>query len=283
MTADELAARSRYHRPAVEAWFSAALAYRFINSVGGGKAALTTRMARLLTDRTSPQYLGGQFSYLALRSLEYGTIADLFRKGRAMSMRRSYNAVEEATHWDHFAFMRAIKRQRRLDSILARGGVLADVGCGTGTLIAKLSDRYPKSRYIGIEPSIRAVAAARKRLKDKPATIIKMKGEKMRFASEFDIVYLGESLYAAADKNKVLASCYKSLKPGGTIAVVEGLLGGDLSEENMIIMGMQIDFALQGNKFMSTSEVKALLGRAGFKTPKLEPLGGSVYLVTARK
>jgi hypothetical protein len=48
-------------------------------------------------------------------------------------------------------------------------------------------------------------------------------------------------------------------------------------------MGMQLDLALQGHKFMTRSEVAGLLKDAGFSKARFVDLGGSVYLVTAIK
>ena len=82
-----------------------------------------------------------------------------------------------------------------------------------------------------------------------------------------------------------MSNCYRVLKRGGTIAIVEGLMPPkrDDDDEHRLIMGMQLDFALQGHKFMTRSEVAGLLKDAGFSKPRFADLGGSVYLVTAIK
>jgi hypothetical protein len=46
-------------------------------------------------------------------------------------------------------------------------------------------------------------------------------------------------------------------------------------------MGMQLDFALQGYRFMTRKEIVRLLRK--FTGVRFEDLGGSVYLVTATK
>jgi hypothetical protein len=47
-------------------------------------------------------------------------------------------------------------------------------------------------------------------------------------------------------------------------------------------MGMQLDFALQGQMFMNKKDIVLLLNNRFSKT-RFEDLGGSVYLVTATK
>jgi hypothetical protein len=80
-----------------------------------------------------------------------------------------------------------------------------------------------------------------------------------------------------------VSNCHRALKKGGTIAIVEGLLPESKlqGDGNRLIMGMQLDFALQGYRFMTRKEVAKLLVK--FSQVHFEDLGGSVYLVTATK
>lgn len=280
MSTGQLAAATRMHPPAVRSWCSAAISYGVVREKNG-RLHLKPGMKEMLLDKKSPDYLGGQFSYLALRSVEYGGFADLFRSGKTREMSSTFGAIEQATDWDHYAFLAAIRRDKKLHRLLSRGCRLLDVGCGTGSLLVKMKAAYPKSSFTGIDPSAKAVAMARKAAKS--IRIIKQAGESMTFENEFDVVYLGESLYAAMDKRKVVANCRRALKPGGAIAIVEGLLPeSDLqSDNNRLIMGMQLDFALQGHVFMTRKEMAMLLKK--FSEVGFKDLGGSVYLVTATR
>jgi SAM-dependent methyltransferase len=280
MSITELASASRTDSSAVQAWCSAAIAYGLVIEKKG-KMYLKPGMIAILLDKKNPNYLGGQFSYLALRSLEYGAFDGLFKSGKTHEMSSTIGAIEQATDWDHYAFLGAVRRDRKLHQLLSRGCRLLDVGCGTGGLLAKMHDEYDKSSFVGIDPSGKAVARARRIAKNKPIKIIKQAGESMMFEDEFDIVYLGESLYAVSDKQKVISNCLRALKNGGTIAIVEGLLpeSNQYTDDDRLIRGMGLDFALQGHKFMTKKQVAKLLEK--FSRVRFEDLGGSVYLVTA--
>jgi ubiquinone/menaquinone biosynthesis C-methylase UbiE len=280
LTSDQLISASKMHPPAVKAWCSAAVAYGFVGETKG-MLCLKPAMKAMLLDRRNSDYLGGQFSYLAMRSLEYGGLEELFRSGKTRDMSSTFRAIEQATDWDHYAFIAAVKRDKNLRRQMSKGCRMLDVGCGTGSLLAKIRREYPKSSFVGIDPSKEAVAKARK--VSKSIKVIRQAGESMKFENEFDVVYLGESLYAARNKQKVVSNCRRALKPGGTIAIVEGLLPESnlRRDENRLIMGMQLDFVLQGYRFMTKKEITHLL--AEFSTVRFTDLGGSVYIVTATK
>ncbi len=284
MTIEELISSTRLYPAAVRAWCSAAQTYRLIMAKNG-KLQMKKQMKRILVDKTSPDYLGGQFSYLALRSLEYGAFDELFRSGKTTkTMSSTLNAVQQATDWDHYAFLAAARRHKKLHQLLSAGCRLLDVGCGTGSMLAKIHKEYPKSSLVGIDPSVKAVAMARKMARGKPITLIKAPSESMKFTNEFEIVFLGESLYTMKDKERVLSNCWRALKNHGTIAIMEGLLPKSKlnGAQSQLIMGMQLDFALQGQMFMNKQDIILLLNNRFYKT-RFEDLGGNVYLVTATK
>lgn len=285
LTVKDLASSTGLDLPAVQAWASAAESYGFVTKKRNGILDIAPRMADLLLDRSHPEYLGGQMSYLALRSLEFGKFAGLFRRGRTHPIVSNFEAIEEATHWDHFAFLKAIKRDRGLDLRLRKGCRFLDVGCGTGSLIAKLKGEYQRTSFVGIDPSKKAIRQAQRLLRGIAVKLEIMEAEKMAFSNEFDIAYLGESLYAARNRQKAIDNCFRALKTKGIIAVVEGLLPSSRiqNSENKLIMGMQLDFALQGHNFLTRKEILALLKKSDFTNMRLKSLGGAVYLITARK
>ena len=157
---EELILNTKLHPTAVKAWCSAAQSYRLITAKND-KLQLKKQMKRILLDKTSPDYLGGQLSYLALRSLEYGAFEQLFKTGKTRKKMSTLSAIEQSTDWDHYTFLAAVRRHRKLHQMLSKGCSLLDVGCGTGSMLAKVHKEYPKSSLVGIDPSGKAVATAR--------------------------------------------------------------------------------------------------------------------------
>jgi hypothetical protein len=161
MSIEELITSSKLYPAAVRAWCSAAEAYRLVVAKNG-KFQMDKKLRDILINKASPDYLGGQFSYLALRSLEYGAFEELFRSGKIRKTTSSLNAVQEATEWDHYAFLAAVRRHKKLHQMLSTGCKVLDVGCGTGGMLVKIHKEYPKSSLVGIEPSAKALAMARR-------------------------------------------------------------------------------------------------------------------------
>ena len=284
MTMEELIDTTKLYPDAVRAWCCAAQAYQFIVAKDG-KLQIKEQLKPILVDKDSPDYLGGQFSYLALMSLGYGGFEELFKSGKTKNNLSSVNAIEQATEWDHSAFLASAKCQKKLHSILSKGCRVLDVGCGTGGLLRKILNEYPSSRLVGIDPSNKAISLARHITSGKPITLLNMSAEHMKFADEFEMVILCESLYTVKDKKKVVFNCWRALKNQGTIVIVEGLLPESNTDyaSSRLIKGMQLDFVLQGHSFMSKREVRSLLTREGFSRIRFKDLGGTVYLITATK
>lgn len=283
MTMEELIISTKLFPVAVRDWCSAAQAYQFIVAKDG-KLQLKEHMRRMLIDKDSPDYLGGLFSYLALRSLGYGGFEELFKSGKTRNSLLSVDAIKQATDWDHYALLTIARRQEKLHSVLSKGSRVLDIGCGTGGLLSKIYKEYPKSRLVGIDPSNKALSLARQIMGGKPITLLNMSAESMKFAEEFEIVFLCESLYTIKDKERVVLNCWRALKNHGTIVIIEGLLPESKNDyaTSQLIMGMQLDFTLQGHRFMNKTEIKSLLKR-GFSRMHFQDLGGNVYLITATK
>src|SRR5687768_12759535 len=72
-----LAAKLGLDAGAVRAWCSAAAALGLVGE-RKGELHMSARMKEILLDAKSPNYLAGQFSYLAMRSLEYRGLEGLF-------------------------------------------------------------------------------------------------------------------------------------------------------------------------------------------------------------
>ena len=292
LTSAALAAKRACHAPTVAAWCEAAHALGLLER-NRGRYSVPPRLQAILADEAHADYLGGQFSYLALRSLDYDGFDGLFRRGVTPSgvPPHMVRAVTEATRWDHTAFVKiALPRLAGLNARLARGARVLDVGSGSGGWDVRMAGEFPRSSFVGIEPNADALRTARKEVTRAKlggrVRFVHGSGETMSFRQEFDLAYLGEVLSAVASKKRMLRRCYRALRPGGRLVVVEGLLDRKTSPRlpaNQLLYAMQLDFALQGTGLMTRSELRTLLGDCGFRRPVFLHAGGGLWFVIAAK
>ncbi len=292
LPASVLARRVGKNGEAVKLWCKAAAALGLVREQGG-RFGLPPHLRALLVDEAGSQYLGGHIDYLALRSLDYDAFDGLFRDGRPSARRPRYliQAFEEATKWDHTAFLGVlVPRAPAINRALRRGVDVLDVGAGAGAWSFRMAQAFPRSRFVGIEPDRTALRLARGHCArlglEERVRFEKGSGETMPFRNRFDMVFLGEILCAADQGVAILKGCRRALRPGGHLVVAEGLVdhsapASDLG--NALVLAMRLEFALQPAQLFDKSELEAMIKAAGFETLQFVSAGGGFWFVVARR
>ena len=291
LTANGLASRTGLDRAAVRLWCEAAAALGLVSD-RGARYSLPPPLRALVVDEASPRYLGGHLDYLALRSLDYDAFDPFFRDGRPSARRPRYliQAFEEATKWDHTAFVEVLlPRAPTLKGALAAGADVLDVGAGAGAWSFRVAERFPRSRFVGIEPDRTALRMARAKAAaiglDERVSFEVGSGEKLPYRGRFDVAFLGEILCATDQATAVLARARRALRPGGHLVVAEGLVdeGADRADPgNALVMAMRLEFALQPAQLFNKRDLARLIGAAGFARPRFVSAGGGFYFAHAR-
>jgi ubiquinone/menaquinone biosynthesis C-methylase UbiE len=103
---------------------------------------------------------------------------------------------------------------------------VADVGCGTGTMLRVISRTYPHVRAYGIDPDLFLLTRARKKLVAAKDRVMLEQGVAQHIAQpdqSFDIVFCTLTLHHLPDKDKKLAlnEMFRILKPGGRVVITD--------------------------------------------------------------
>ena len=108
----------------------------------------------------------------------------------------------------------------------------------------------------------------------------------MAYREAFDVVYLGEVLYALSAKRKVLSNCRRALRASGFLVVAEGLLEAQTNSHNptnQLLSAMNLEYTLQGAGFLSKHELRELLQEGRLRGSQFFHAGGGLWFVVSRK
>jgi 2-polyprenyl-3-methyl-5-hydroxy-6-metoxy-1,4-benzoquinol methylase len=114
---------------------------------------------------------------------------------------------------------------------LERGDALvADVGCGHGVSTIIMAKVYPKSRFIGFDSHQASIERAKELAKEEGLTEEQVKFEVFSVSDyppysntneKYDLVAFFDALHDMGDPVGATAHAFKSLKPDGTVMIVE--------------------------------------------------------------
>ncbi len=297
LSAAELAAELKLHVPYVRIWCQAAYAFNVLEMTSEDKYQIAPKLNTVLLDQEHPRYLGGFAqgfaTYLADDFQRYpdafanGTVHPFWEHGAPFS-----EWVSGLTH----PLQRLVVGKILPDMFgeqLKTGIHVLDVGCGTGRLIFKLAENYPNCRFVGIDADANGINIARKESSrlglSSRATFRHVRGEQVKFESEFDLALMFEVFHELPmpERPSVLAGCYRALRPGGRLFIVDETWPEDAQQLRDPAFGMsvlvQFSELIWGNIVSTESEQSKLLTDAGFINLKRGDIGGTFTTIMATK
>lgn len=173
MKAGDLAAVSGLHERWLLEWLRGQAAASLIDSDDGETFQLSPEARAVLADgEGSLLFAAGAFGGGVAPPDVVDRLADAFRSGTGLTYddlgAAGAHSVERMTEqWTRLALVQTILPA--LDGVvdrLAAGGLVADVGCGSGVALAALAAAFPVARFDGFDPSEHAMSRARVRLSD---------------------------------------------------------------------------------------------------------------------
>jgi len=100
---------------------------------------------------------------------------------------------------------------------------VADIGCGSGEITARLAERYPEAQLVGIDILESSVAYARRKYHSLAPRVRFEQGDAFDLQlgnAEFDLATCRHMTQAIPEPEKVLAELNRILKPGGWMHVL---------------------------------------------------------------
>jgi trans-aconitate 2-methyltransferase len=91
-----------------------------------------------------------------------------------------------------------------------------DLGCGDGTLTARLAESVPAGEAVGIDSSQGMISAARQRRRDNLKFLL-LDIRRLDFEKEFDVVFSNATLHWVPEHESLYRNVKRALRPGGVL------------------------------------------------------------------
>lgn len=282
LSARELAAKCGVEPSLAARWAWGADAHGLVETAQG-RILIPADVAAILLDADRPEFLGGQFQFAAVGSLDYDALPRVFRTGRSNGSRpdRYRIAIERLTVQDVAVFFTEVLGAfPQLVADLRPGARAIDIHCGGGRWLIAMAQRFEGLELVGIEFEPDSVERARANVADAGLAdrITVEQGSMISVGHDqrADLVYFQYALHQLPDPVETLRSAWAAVRPGGWLMALDWYLPTDPddlhSPHGELIAGFQLDEAVQGTRLVTASEALGWFSAAGLPAPELVDL-----------
>lgn len=280
VSAQTVAEKLGLHPPYVEVWCTTACGFELLDGDESRRFRLAPYVNDILANPAHPRYLGGYVQLGAQFATEdYRLGPEAFRTGATVPFQgRSHEFAQVVAQ--AIAGMNVMVARKILPGLpgvadmLNAGGVLLEVGCGTGNLQLQIAKAFPAARCTGVDIDPTGLAAAREAvfsagLADRVSIV---EGDVATAVAKeaFDVVIMVEVLHeiAPAIRPAVVRGCAGALRPGGWLVIVDETYPSSLAETRQPEFQFPLQTGLEelmwGNIIPTRQEQEKLLRDAGF-------------------
>jgi SAM-dependent methyltransferase len=273
LTPAELANRAGTNERYMREWLGNQAAGGYVDfDPGTGKYRLNEEQAACLADPAGPVDLPGAYEIARALFHTYPRVRENFISGNGMEWGEHHPCLFHGVE----RFFRAGYNMHllgewlpALDGVvekLARGGKVADIGCGHGASTVLMAKAFPASHFVGYDYHGPSIETARKRAQ--AAGVANTSFEQADAAGytgkDFDLIAFFDCLHDMADPDGAARHARQALKDDGTCMVVEPF-AGDHAADNLNPVG-RVYYAASSMICVPVSLAKhgpALGGQAG--------------------
>jgi SAM-dependent methyltransferase len=237
MTSADLARKTGTHERYVREWLSAQAASGFVSyDAATGKFSMSPEQAAVFADESSPAFVAGGFHLMSSVYADEPKLCEAFKTGKGVGWGDHCNClfcgVERFYRPGYKAHLVA-DWLPSLDGVidkLNRGAKIADVGCGHGASTVLMAQAFPNSEFIGIDFHQSSIDHARRHANGLRNVRFEIGRAQDYQGSEYDLVTMFDALHDMGDPVGAVAHARTTLRPDGTLMLVEPLAGDNLAD-----------------------------------------------------
>lgn len=241
-TPDRLATEAECDPRYVREWLCAQAASGYV-TYEGGKFSLSPEQAFVFAAPDSPANLIGAFDTAAAMVENQAKVQAAFKTGKGVGWGDQAGCLFcSVARMFRPGYVNALVQSwlpalNGAVDLLAKGAVVAGIGCGHGISTLVMAQAFPKSTFTGYDFHPGSIAAARAHARAHGVENISFEvGRAQDFPGSYDFVTCFDCLHDMGDPIAAATHIRKALKPGGLWMVVEPN-AGDRLEENINPVG----------------------------------------------
>jgi SAM-dependent methyltransferase len=237
LTSAGLAAKTGTHERYIREWLASQAASGFVTYEAATESfSLTPEQAAVFADEDSAFNMTGGFYSLSAVFDGEPKLTEAFKTGKGVGWGEYCNCLFCGV--DRF-FRPGYKAHLlgqwlpALDGVvekLERGAKVADVGCGHGSSTLIMAKAFPNSTFVGIDFHGESIAHAREHVGDLDNVYFETARAQDYPSSGFDLVTMFDALHDMGDPVGATTHIRKTLKPDGTLMLVEPKAGDSLAD-----------------------------------------------------
>jgi 2-polyprenyl-3-methyl-5-hydroxy-6-metoxy-1,4-benzoquinol methylase len=244
-TSDEIAARAGLAERYVREWLAVMVTGRIVAYDADARTyQLPAAHAAILTRRAPLGNFAVAAQFVPLMGAVQERIVDCFRTGGGTAYEH-YPCFHQVMAEDSGQtvvdqlFDTLLPLAPGLVERLERGSDVLDAGCGRGLALLAMAERFPQSRFLGIDLCPDAIAAATADASAKGLDNVRFEASDLTgfdAVEAFDLVTSFDAVHDQKDPEGLIRALFRSLRPGG-LYFMQDIAGSARLENN-------VDFAL---------------------------------------
>ena len=293
-TSAELADRVGLNERWVREWLHQQAAGGVVGHENAQRFSLTPESALLLADESTPSTMVPLFTMLQSLINGFEHLPEAMRTGLGQPYDghgdEGAAAIERSTTpWIPVMIGSAMPA---LDGVLPKleaGARAADIGCGSGARTLAMAQSFPNTSWAGYDTSGHAIARASAKLAAAPdVTNLAFHNpvdEPVPQDASLDLVTFCDVLHDATRPDHLLEIARKSLKPDGTVLVIDIAQPPALTDKLQhpaapLFYGFSLTYCMSSS---AATKDGAALGTLGLDAPKLRELAGAAGFTRFRQ